>query len=186
MIACVRPPAPPVLQEGAAKWTSRYVESNKRFTWPIVGAVPLNQLLLPALRGMTADHCAYCDTWPAQVTEETIDHFRPKASHRTLAFEWENLFLACHGCQKEKHDQFGDLLLNPSDARYSFEAYFIVNYADGTLEPNPAATPHDQQRAKFTIELLGLNRRQLPTARRSELRRAKDEAAGMDRPYRYL
>ncbi|MEI2300517.1 retron system putative HNH endonuclease [Ensifer sp. MJa1] len=42
--------------------------------------------------------CAYCERRSA----ESIDHFRPKSLYPWLAYDWENLYLACIECDRQK------------------------------------------------------------------------------------
>jgi uncharacterized protein (TIGR02646 family) len=159
-----RHPAPTILHDNATQWTARFVERRKRepgarFAWPIVDGMPVNRQLVRPLGAMTDDHCAYCDGFPLDVVSvETIDHFRPKSQFPALAFQWENLYLCCEGCQREKGSDFDDAWLRPDAVDYRFERYFVVNFRTGEIEVHPGASARDQERARATIEDFGLNK----------------------------
>jgi uncharacterized protein (TIGR02646 family) len=125
-------------------------------------------------------------------TVPTIDHFRPKARFPREAYVWGNLYLSCSHCQEKNDDGFDEALLRPDELGYRYERFFIYNHADGTLSPNPAGSDADQQRARITIELLKLNSRGRPAARRRALRLFRNLAREWRRdwipesPFRYL
>jgi uncharacterized protein (TIGR02646 family) len=160
----------------------RAADPSAEFWWP----KQVNQRLLPELLAMTQAHCAYCDGWPMDATgQPTIDHFRPKSRYPHLAFAWGNLFPSCDRCQGSngKGDEWNEALLKPDDLDYSFERYFVYDMVSGWLEPNPAASAPDYERALVTIDLLGLNEGGRPALRKRVLR---DYAAFEERPYRFL
>lgn len=194
---------PPRLAENAARWTTDYVTKKRaerahKFRWPEVkhegSRIPLNRYLLHELLAATTYHCAYCDGFVGETSEETIDHFRPKGleAFLHLAFAWDNLFPACDKCQREKRDTFDDKLLKPDEASYDFDRYFDFNVKTGELEPNRAARPDDQTRARFTIETFGLNIALRCASRLRHFERSYRDAAFFsggeldDLPYRYL
>ena len=120
---------------------------------------------------MTAHHCAYSVGSPLPVNgAETIDHFLPehRGANPELAYTWENLHYACSACQLEKRELIDCRLLRPDLPGYEFERYFYYNVRNGDIEVNPGAIEDDQRRAKVTIEILGLNRRGRPAARKHQ------------------
>ena len=197
MMPCKRPAPPEVLtSERVDEWTARFNKPNDQgalpeFRWPTVDGQTLNKHLLPALRSMTVDHCAYCDAWPAEELAESIDHFRPKSKFRELAFTWSNLFPACPACQKAKSDDWDERALCPTEHDYSFDRYFEFRVDTGAIVPRADASKVDQERAEFSIEFFGLNR---PGRRRARLERLQmrglyarfADLPSEDRPYRFL
>jgi uncharacterized protein (TIGR02646 family) len=189
MMPCTRPEIPTVLKENQKKWSSAYQirrskDEGAEFFWPEINKTPLNQHLLPALKQMTDEHCAYCDGYPLDtICTPTIDHFQPKSKFPELAFTWDNLFLCCQFCQgsEGKADSWNADALKPDQADYQFEKYFYYEYETGRLHPNSSATPDDQHRAEATIKLMGLNKGGRPEARKRDLKRPKE-----DRTYRFL
>ncbi len=167
-----RPDPPQWLSTKCQRWGQRYeqrmsVNPGAPFSWPQHGRQKINRLLLPLLRQMTNDHCAFCDIFQ-MVAEirETIEHFKPKSQYPREAFQWENLFLCCDKCQGAKQELFDPLLLKPDEVEYEFAHYFIFKFSSGELQPNPTASPLDQQRAVMTITLYGLNEGERPQARK--------------------
>ena len=163
-----------------AKWTDDWVKAAatpKKFSWH----PNTNQgLVVKAAERDTKDHCAYCDQWIP--VPKTIDHFVPKSVDRTLAYDWNNLYLCCGDCQKRgnRHDP---LLVRPDEPGYVFEDFF---YRD--LEQNLLPLPGDNfARAKCTIELFQLNKegRRLQHKRRKALK-TKRSTPFHDRDFRYM
>lgn len=74
-------------------------------------------------------------------------------------------------------------MLKPDDPRYESDRYFVYRASTGQLEPNPAASAGDQDRARVTIELLRLDGGGRPAGRR---RAARDYADYAERPYRFV
>lgn len=140
---------------------------------------------------MTQDHCSYCDAFPVEgVSAETIDHFRPKARYPLQVCFWSNLFYACTCCQGHKGEQFSPQLLHPDAPGYTFERYFIYDYATGDILINPQATLPEQDRARWTIQVLGLNLSGRPKTRKRMVTRFLHLPAPLQRerdelPYRF-
>ncbi|MBK8251511.1 MAG: hypothetical protein IPK82_02440 [Polyangiaceae bacterium] len=196
--------APPYLAEHAAHWTANYeagrqADAAHKFRWPDVEhegtRQPLNKHLVRDLLALTANHCAYCDGFPmGEMSRETIDHFRPKGDPRFfhLAFAWDNLFPACDVCQSSKLERFDDALLKPDDGSYRFDRYFDFNVKTGALEPNRLASAEDQERARVSIEMFGLNSEVRCTSRKRLFMKEYNDAIGFvegeadDLPYRFL
>ena len=119
---------------------------------------------------MTNMHCAFCDGQLGVVSQETIEHFRPKSKYPTLAYHWDNLFPCCNLCQSIKKERFDEALLKPDDINYAFYDFFTVNYHNGEITPSSHANLAAQTRAHKTIELFGLNTEARKEARKRELR----------------
>ena len=198
MIHCERPECPDWLASHWVDWGEEYsrkLSENRtyRFAWRRYEGQKVSHRLLPRLREMTAGHCAYCDWFPTDVgTDPTIDHFRPKAKFPKEVYHWPNLYLCCRTCQDKDDKDFSEDLLRPDAPDYQFERYFVYNYRDGSLSPNPAASEYDQARALRTIRHLRLNKGARCTSRKRELglfrRLAPEDQVEFlgERPYRYL
>jgi uncharacterized protein (TIGR02646 family) len=180
-----RPSSPDFLNEKWEEWGKAFENQRNKnpnfvFQWKTYQKETINKILLPLLQTMTAEHCAYCDGYPFGMSRETIDHFRPKSKFPLLAYQWENLFLCCDRCQTIKGEQFDILLLKPDEEDYFFENYFIINYKEGSISPNPMVNNEAQIRAKKTIELLKLNDKNLCENRKRALREFKKKTHGKD------
>ncbi len=170
-----RLPCPEFLElkwtEWGIDWESRRAANPKAsFYWHVVDDSPVNTRLMPKLQSQTQGHCSFCDFFPVSPPSiDTIEHFRPKAEYPREAYKWSNLYYCCMHCQR-KEGAFDDDVLSPDAADYSFERYFIWDFASGEVCVNPAAAPGDQRRAAKTISYFRLNCGH-PILRRRELKR---------------
>jgi uncharacterized protein (TIGR02646 family) len=198
MIPCTRGPEPEALARDAVQIGRDYAARRREdpshsFRWPRRGGRSLLEVAREALSAMTAGHCSYCDGHPLGATSvETVDHFQPKSlpEFYELVCTWTNLFLTCSSCNHAKREQWDEALLRPDDPAFRFERYFEVRFDSGKLEPAAAASPQEQERARRTIEILGLNRADARSSRLRVVRwmrrsNAEDEPAD-SWPYRYL
>jgi len=138
--------------------------------------------------------CAYCES-PVDINAPLhgYDHFRPRGGARglkdeysrlhywSLTLEWQNLYLCCSDCNKHKGSWFPvkgkrsnsnnyasitkeekPLLLDPCDP--AFEGFYF-----GYIETGEIVSRNNEERSHRTIDILGLNRRQLIEARKKSL-----------------
>lgn len=162
---------PDCLQQNGERWTAQYLnrirENPKaKFDWPKGSSAPIRERLAE----MTQLHCAFCDDGLLTSSPNTVEHFRPKHAKAfpELAFVWHNLFPCCCQCQQHKREQFDERLLNPDAEGYEFHRYFLADYRSGAINPSPRASAEDQERARITCELYGLNTQERKIARRRE------------------
>lgn len=195
MTPCQRSPAPQLLADHGASIGKEYAERKAqepsyRFQWPKRDGKSLGEVARQALKEMTRDHCSYCDGYPlGSMDKSEVDHFRPKGEPRfyALVCQWENLFLACTACNSHKGERWDEALLAPDAGSYQFERYFEYHADTGELHPSAGAAEVDRERARRTIEILGLNRAATCEARRREVRvLAVLREEPDDRPYRFL
>lgn len=190
-----RLPEPEILKDSWEKWGKTYQEKRlenpaHEFTWPKINGTPLNQLLREDLLNQTQAHCSYCDKYPLDRGDHTIDHFRPK-SHLDFYLEvchWHNLYIACYGCQFAKKAAYSELFLRPDAADYSFEKYFIYNYLDDSIDIREDIAAADKDRAAYTCKTLGLNDLGLRKARgrTRKLYEAQTYSSIDDYDFRYI
>lgn len=177
----VRSPAPDWLKskykQWGKEWKRKYQERGRSddFRWRRNQRHGYDDLVTE-LAAMTQYHCSFCDAYPMQRRVEcTVEHFRPKTRHPFLAYTWKNLFLCCSTCQKEKLERFDRKLMKPDEASYNFDRYFQINWVTGRLDPNEAnKCQEDQERARITIDLYGLNNNGKPDDRLEELKKFCD------------
>jgi uncharacterized protein (TIGR02646 family) len=174
----IRADEPQILIDKASTWNKEYVEKKTAneeysFFWRTVNGKKLNQILHPILSTQTQHHCSFCDKYPLDRGDDTIDHFHPKSNPQFyhLAYSWQNLYLACNGCQRAKMEQFDENLLKPDEVNYEFDEYFQYNYTLHELEPRSDKPPVIQQKAKVTIEIFDLNNIALSKARKHAFER---------------
>jgi len=166
MMKLTRPPKPAYL-DGYKEWGRKYALKKQQGLKPKWHKkIKQWERLKKDLAELTADHCSFCDSYPlAAKNKQTIEHFRPRSSYPKLAYVWHNLFLCCETCQTAKGDDFKKNLLKPDAEEYEFNRYFIVNFKTGEIEINTRGSKKDQERAKITIRIYGLNSYGRPKAR---------------------
>ena len=184
---------PQYLAENWEIWGNRYAQNKAEnaghtFQWATHEGQRMNLKLLPFLTSQTQNHCSYCDAYPMKISDETIDHFKPKGDARFyhLAYHWENLYYCCADCQKAKWEQFSDDLVRPDATDFSFNRYFIVNYLTGEIQASPTATVDEKRCAEETIRILGLNHTGQCISRRHSLERYNAESDIDDFAYRFM
>ena len=169
----VRTDAPEFLKKKWQEWGHEWMEklnlkNNAVFSWRCHNKKGRKEIE-KALCLMTDNHCSFCDaSHMGPRLKPTIEHFRPKSKFPEIAYQWENLFIACSLCQ-EKGDHFEETLLKPDEESYSFDRYFDIDWETGKLIPNIDSSPEDQERAKTTIKLFRLNENGKPEDRLWEL-----------------
>ncbi len=169
MIRFQRPDAPDCLKANANTWGNHWVAkriANPKAPWNWRDkncSGEIREVLDRAHDG----HCAFCDGFGAK---SEIEHFYSKTGSPQLAYEWTNLFPACHDCNFEKLDkQPTATILRPDGATFSFKDYFYV-LADGRIEINCLALSEEEcNRANDLLDLYNLNRRELCESRQDQI-----------------
>ena len=84
---------------------------------------------IPALMRLFHEKCAFCESRVSADTPGILDHFRPKWATRGLgreyapdhywwlAFAWNNLYLTCPNCNKQRGPRFPVKKASPSGSR---------------------------------------------------------------------
>lgn len=166
-----RAPAPPELQNGAADWTTNWVAkagTNSTFYWP----KNVREKLVDVLRNMSQGHCHFCDAFPLEaVTNEPIEHFRPKSECRELAYSWKNLYYICESCNSSKREEWAARMVAPDSDDYRFELFFQFDFTTGAMQPSAIAGEAEMEAATNTIRLYNLDS---PARRRWRMLAARD------------
>jgi uncharacterized protein (TIGR02646 family) len=163
---------PAICTENSTTWNAQWVERrstnpNARFSWYTLNGMSARDHMLPTLRAQSEGHCSFCDAFPVDgVSNETIEHFRPKSKYPGHAYSWTNLYYCCDACQNAKREEWDDGLLHADAPDYLFSRYFEFDFTTGGIRPNPLASEQDQQRAAVTVKLYGLDS---PARRRNRL-----------------
>lgn len=176
---------PTWLSQKWQKWgeqATKIRDKGKEVNWYTYQKRPINQHLIPLLREISDNHCAFCDGYPMQQMVEHIEHFKPKSKYPELSHQWENLFIICEKCNITKSDDFDELLLKPDENDYSFSRYFTMN-PDGILEADITLNLFEKSRVDKTIELYGLNEHGRPEERINELNNNNSNKTGI---YRFI
>ncbi len=169
----------------------KYRDGSKKFEFSsgIYGTTTVKS----ALKKAQHDKCAFCESKISHISYGDVEHFRPKGAWRQdmddeqsypgyywLAYQWENLFLACQICnQRFKKDLFP--LENPSRRARSHRTD-VAREKPLFLDPgkdDPSAhigfrqeylfAKNDSPRGQSTIDMLGINRAILAERRRDHI-----------------
>jgi uncharacterized protein (TIGR02646 family) len=107
MIHLDRLPQPDILQQNRDTWLARFLERREQGDNPRPPSSQYgHQQIRDCLGAMSYQKCFYCETKIAE-REAQIDHYIEVAESPELAFEWENLYLSCKGCnQKKRSNRF--------------------------------------------------------------------------------
>lgn len=156
-----------------AQWAALRIKNPKAaFSWYEFDGKSARDHMLPALRGQSKGHCSFCDAFPVEgVSNESIEHFRPKGTFHDQAYTWTNLYYCCDACQSAKREQWDEQLLRADDVEYAFAHYFEFDFTTGAIQPNSRASDEDQQRAAVTVRLYGLDSPSRRRNRRDEARK---------------
>ena len=165
--------------------------SQKRFSFRLYKEREVRDALIDLFHGK----CAFCESYVGDVSLAYIDHFRPMSRameldgtlfpdhYWWLGIEWGNLYLCCQTCNRMKGTRFPilgpradiglgheellaeePLLLDPCG---DYPEEYLVFNENGTVVS-------DKKRGRVTIEVLGLNRKELVEARRKEIHLLQD------------
>ena len=106
-----------------------------------------------ALATMSYQKCAYCETPINAERSGQVEHFKPKSLFPLLAYEWDNYFLGCGGCNGAKSDKWpsGGIGYVRPDESDPFSLFCFLE--DGTMDTDDLFSA-----AKHTIDDLDLNR----------------------------
>ncbi len=165
MIAIERLPEPEVLAANNERWTAvflkRYAEGARRPDSRQYG----HERVREVLRACTYEKCSYCECKPSR-SEEQVDHFTEVATDPKRAFDWENLYLACAGCNNAKlrDDTIApNEILDPCGSDFDSEA---LAFEDEHIHPRD-----DSRVGSQTIRKLCLDRDELVMRRMKALQR---------------
>lgn len=170
-----------------------YQSANKSFLFDrsIYAHISVKQSLIKAQYGK----CCFCERLIG--TDGDVEHFRPKQAYKQsageplqrpgyywLAYEWDNLYLACPGCN-QRHKQNLFPLQNPTE-RATNHQQNITSEKPLFIDPakdNPeefigfrgeiAFAIEGNLRGQATCDALKLNQRSLPEARLQRLQQLK-------------
>lgn len=170
MIKLTKLEKPDILKNNAAQWTQVLLDrlaanikpsdsEKNRYRHPEIKAILVKE---------THGKCAYCESKLLHITYGDVEHIVPKSTKAEVAFEWNNLTLACDVCNTNKSDKFshGVGFIDPYLKDPSDHFYF--------LGPIIYAKPGDAD-ARLTEETLKLNRVELIERRCERMRYLRDQ-----------
>ena len=107
----------------------------------------------PELHDAYAGICAYSCHWiPYDTGADTVEHFLPKDTYPTEAYEWNNYRLVCATLNGRK-GAFEDVL----DPFAIQTGWFTIDFPSLLVKPNADLEPGLQDSVDATILRLGLN-----------------------------
>ena len=132
------------------------------------------------LEVMFGSKCAYCESNVKHISPQHVEHYRPASHYPGLAYQWENLLLACAHCNSTyKKDRFPispvgntpkENHANPCSRTGRGEVPLLLNPCNDapdqhlTFQNGRIVALSDQGR--FTRRICGLNRQDLVDYRR--------------------
>lgn len=130
-------------------------------------------------------------------TTTHIDHFKKRAHHPELTFDWENLFLANHqnnnaygadakdnGTSKIEKDKYDDLIY-PAAKKEDPHEYFTYNLR-GEIRPREGLDDARRKKAQFTIDTFCLNSPALRKSRKGILQILQSYQDQLEELFEYL
>ena len=168
---------------------SAYETGTKKFEFD--SSIYAHKSVKQALIQAQHQKCCFCERLIG--TDGDVEHFRPKQAYKQatgealkypayywLAYEWENLYLACTGCN-QRHKQNLFPLQNPAERATNHkqsidqEQPIFIDFGKENPEEfigfrgQVAYAIEGNQRGKITIDSLKLNDRALPESRLQKL-----------------
>jgi uncharacterized protein (TIGR02646 family) len=173
MIRVPRLSKPTILVQKETEWRDALLQASTVHEKERALTKYCHRQIQETLDRMFHGKCAYCESKIEHVSDAHIEHYRPKSRFPRLAFDWENLLLACGKCNSPafKGNHFPEAgedgpLLNPciddpeSHLRFDYNSIAKLASVYGT-------TP----RGVTTETLLGLNRPELRAYRSQQIQR---------------
>ena len=125
--------------------------------------------------------CAYCERLCENrggLSQNEVDHFRPRSFANHLTFEWVNMMYICRGCNRNKDDGIFGLqvdtlgFVNPREP--NAEKYFGFDLQTGAPVPHPSLEDDlHKEKAERTIAALNLDRYDINEMRLNHLGRVQ-------------
>ena len=125
--------------------------------------------------------CAYLAIYFDSVYgADSVDHFIPKSdpiNGKKLAYEWSNYRFCCLGENRKKRTKVPPL--DPFDPLMKQDSFFI-NFADGSIYPNPGYDETYKQKCWDTIDALQLDRPECRKMRKRHFKKYADNKVTLD------
>jgi len=94
---------PDILKKKKEVWLEKFIASGKERPYSRQYA---HKQVKEQLASMSYNKCFYCETKLTGGVSSEVDHQIEVSVDKTLAFEWENLYLCCSSCNKKmKHNE---------------------------------------------------------------------------------
>ena len=102
---------PTSLARNSDKWKVEFLEALAQGDTKLIGTRRRRyntKDVREVLSLMYGNFCCYCEGQVGHVGADQIEHRRPVERFPELAFEWDNLHLACAGCNRVKSNKWND------------------------------------------------------------------------------
>lgn len=209
----IHKPSPPAILQTRGQQATRELraafdrgERTFDFDRTIYAAASVKKALLNAQHGK----CAFCESKITHIGYGDVEHFRPKAAFQQrandplgrpgyywLAYEWSNLFFSCQLCNQSFKRNLFPLRNSRRRARshnddMASERPLLLD--PSVLDPEVFLSFHeetvyaikDNRRGRTTIDVLGLNRKELREARRERFEMIQSLLLARDRYVHHL
>lgn len=126
-----------------------------------------------ALAEMSHRKCSYCESPIEGKRTAAVEHYRPKSIFPSVAYEWDNYFLGCGGCNGAKLDKWpedGRSYIRPDAGEPSIHFLFLE---DGSMMP--ALEGGEEE---LTVADLDMDRKWLRGHRATLIRKALEDLRG--------
>ncbi len=124
-------------------------------------------------------YCSYCEM---RIPTPAVEHIQPKSLPNGLELAWDNFLLACNSCNSVKKDKnIDDNNLNNyfwADSDNPFRAFYYEQ--NRAPQISTSLTDFQQQIAKNTLELTGIDREPLHPKLSKKDRRWKERNEAWD------
>jgi uncharacterized protein (TIGR02646 family) len=147
MVRLQRGPSPSLLASHRDTWIIRWQAiqvGRQRGDWATKRA---KEVLSEALRNMTHQKCAFCESLLGVTSYVEIEHYTAKTVRTQEAFDWTNLFPICRLCNNAKGaiDHAGDLIKPDVEDP---EEMLWLHPGTGELEPRVGLDPSVERRVQ--------------------------------------
>jgi uncharacterized protein (TIGR02646 family) len=146
----------PVRRAGFARFAPEVLKlAGRKREFPAVWSADAR--VKNALETLSHCKCAYCESAINARRSEHVEHFKPKSLFPSLAYDWDNYFLACDGCNGTKLDKWPEQgeYVRPDEGQP--EARFQFG-EDGTIRTSNSDADGAQTIRDFGLDRKGLER----------------------------
>ena len=154
---------PSILEERADEWRSSFVDSDKKRPDHSKYA---HRQVRDSLNAMSFRKCFYCERTLKGIPQE-VDHFVEVAERKDLAYEWDNLYLACDNCNNKQPNRSIPVNKVLDPCQHSDEE--IQQHL--TFESEIIRSKHDSEMGRRTSQKYRLDTDQLDLLRLREIKR---------------
>lgn len=140
----------------------KYRQQHPQANWETAGFQPVKEETRHALHIEQDGLCVYCEQ-KICLDEGHVEHIKPKGKYPAQRFVYNNLAHSCNGQKHCGHNKGGhEIAIEP---RQDCNRYFELRERDGILEPAADLNEDEEQQARETLRIIGLNNAKLSNKR---------------------